>query len=106
MLANKESILVYRDAVDMRKSFNGLIALTRNVLHEDPLSDKLFVFYGKSGKVIKVLYWDRTGFVIYAKKLEVGKFKIYSENLKTPIKIGQLLQILDGIPLGIKQKIR
>ncbi len=39
----------------MRKSFNGLVSLTRNVQMEDPQSVKLFVFYGKSGNVLKVL---------------------------------------------------
>ena len=102
-LTGKEEILIYKEAVDMRKSFNGLVAITRNILKEDPLSDKLFVFYGKSGNVLKVLKWDRTGFIIFAKKLEVGRFRIYVENLKEPIKMRQLLQILDGIPLGIRK---
>jgi len=69
MLGIKDSteILVYKNPVDMRKSFTGLISLTRNVLKEEPQGEKLFVFYGKSKKILKVLYWDRTSFVIHAK---------------------------------------
>jgi len=70
-------ILAYRESVDMRKSFDGLIALTRNVLNEDPLSGSLFVFHNRRGNMVKILIWDRTGFVLYAKRLERGKFKIF-----------------------------
>lgn len=65
---------VYGRPVDMRKSFDGLYALTRQELGEDPLSGRLFVFINRRATHIKVLYWDRTGFCVWAKRLEQGRF--------------------------------
>ncbi len=58
----------------MRKSFDGLYALTRQALGCDPLSGELFVFINRRGTQMKVLYWDRTGFCVWAKRLEQGRF--------------------------------
>jgi len=60
--------------VDMRKSYDGLYALTRQELGQDPLSGRLFVFINRRATQIKVLYWDRTGFCVWAKRLEQGRF--------------------------------
>jgi len=65
---------LYGQPVDARKSFDGLYALTRNVLAQDPLSGNLFVFINRRATHIKVLYWDRTGFCIWNKRLEKGRF--------------------------------
>ncbi len=99
----EERILVYKHPVDMRKSFNGLVSLTRNVLKESPTDKVLFVFIGKDRKIVKILKWDRTGFVIYAKKLEIGRFKIFADEEKILINKRKLLQFLDGLPIGIKR---
>ena len=65
---------VYGRPVDMRKSYDGLYALTRQELDQDPLSGRLFVFINRRATQIKVLYWDRTGFCVWAKRLEQGRF--------------------------------
>lgn len=65
---------VYGQPVDMRKSFDGLYALARHVLGLDPLSGALFVFVNRRGSQLKVLYWDRSGFCIWSKRLERGRF--------------------------------
>lgn len=65
---------VYGRPADMRKSFDGLYALTRRELAQDPLSGRLFVFINRRATQMKVLYWDRTGFCIWAKRLEQGRF--------------------------------
>ncbi len=65
---------VYGQPVDMRKSFDGLYALTRRQLGADPLSGDLYVFINRRATQMKVLYWDRTGFCIWAKRLEQGRF--------------------------------
>ena len=65
---------VYGQPVDMRKSFDGLYALTRQRLDADPLSGDLYVFINRRATQIKVLYWDRTGFCLWAKRLEQGRF--------------------------------
>lgn len=65
---------VYGRPADMRKSYDGLYALTRQELGQDPLSGHLFVFINRRATQIKVLYWDRTGFCVWAKRLEQGRF--------------------------------
>ncbi|MDD5405283.1 MAG: IS66 family insertion sequence element accessory protein TnpB [Sulfuricella sp.] len=65
---------LYGQPVDMRKSFDGLYALTRHGLQQDPLSGHLFVFINRRATQMKVLYWDRTGFCLWAKRLESGRF--------------------------------
>ena len=59
---------------DMRKSFNGLCALVRNHLQLDPLSGAAFLFTNKSRNLIKILYFDSTGYWVVAKRLERGRF--------------------------------
>ena len=67
-------VQVYGRPTDMRKSFDGLYALTRQELGADPLSGHLFVFINRRATQMKVLYWDRTGFCVWAKRLEQGRF--------------------------------
>lgn len=74
----------------MRKSFDGLIGLTQNVLKEDPLSGDLYLFHNRRGNLVKILTWDRTGFVLYAKRLERGRFRINSNSGKNIITEQQL----------------
>jgi transposase len=67
-------VFLYGEPVDMRKSFTGLYALTKRELQRDPLSGHLFVFVNRRGDYLKCLYWDRTGFCLWAKRLERGRF--------------------------------
>ena len=69
-------ILLARGATDMRKSFTGLITLTEAVLRQDPASGHLFVFINRRRDMIKILYWDGTGFCIWYKRLSRGGFQI------------------------------
>jgi transposase len=63
-----------RGATDMRKSVDGLSAVTRQVLEHDPVSGHLFVFCNGRRDRIKILYWERTGFWLLHKRLERGTF--------------------------------
>jgi transposase len=65
---------VYGRPTDMRKSFDGLYALTRQELGLDPLSGQLFVFINRRATQIKVLYFDRSGLCVWSKRLEQGRF--------------------------------
>jgi transposase len=65
---------LYGQPVDMRKSFDGLYALARHGLRQDPLSGHLFVFVNRRGTQMKVLYFDRNGWCVWAKRLEAGRF--------------------------------
>lgn len=57
-------VFLCRDPVDMRKSFDGLSALVRNTLAQDPLSGHCFVFVNRLATQIRVMYWDRTGYPV------------------------------------------
>jgi transposase len=92
-------ILAYGEPVDMRKSFNGLVALVQNVLHEDPLSGCLYVFFNRRGNYLKLVTWDRTGYSLFAKKLEQGRFRLPSGDTKQEISERAFRLILDGIVL-------
>jgi transposase len=76
MLSFPQVLKVYLavEAVDCRKSFNGLYTLVFNELKEDPLSGSLFVFSNRARNRLKILYWDGTGLWVFAKRLEKGTF--------------------------------
>ncbi len=59
---------------DMRKGFTGLSALAETVLRGDPYSGHLFVFRGRRGDLIKVIWWDGQGACLFSKRLERGRF--------------------------------
>jgi len=98
-------ILAYSEPVDMRKSFNGLIAVVQSVLAEDALSDTLFVFFNRRGNYMKSITWDRTGFCLFAKRLERGRFRLPSGEAKQEISDRAFQLILDGIVLGRRRRI-
>lgn len=99
-------ILAYRSPIDMRKSFDGLIGVVKSRLGEDPVSDTLFVFVNRRGNYLKLLSWDRTGFLLLAKRLEQGRFQ-FPGDLETQTISEQVLKlILDGIVLGKRRAMR
>ena len=59
---------------DMRKGFNGLAALAQDVLKQDPFSGHLFVFRGRRGDLLKVIWFDGQGACLFSKRLEKGRF--------------------------------
>jgi transposase len=67
-------IFVALEPVDMRKSFNGLHAAVQTVLAQDILTGHVFVFTNRLKTRVKAIYWDGTGLVVYAKRLEKGTF--------------------------------
>lgn len=73
-LSSAVKVFVAVDACDMRKSFNGLQAIARDRLQEDPQSGALFLFTNKRRNRLKILYWDGTGLWVLNKRLEQGCF--------------------------------
>lgn len=69
------TVYLYRDVVDFRKSINGLVAIVEQEMALSPFADALFVFCNRSRDKIKLVYWDRTGFCLWYKRLEKDKFK-------------------------------
>lgn len=95
-------IFLYTEAVDLRKSFDGLSGLVSQAFPEENLlSGHLFLFLNRRRDRIKILHWDTDGLVIWYKRLEAGSFEIPStmENGGVELRPAQLAMILSGIDL-------
>jgi len=105
-------VFLARGATDMRKSFNGLVTLTEAVFRKDPASGHLFVFINRRRDMIKILYWDGTGFCIWYKRLASGGFQLPSlgstnSSADVELSASQLSLILEGIDLNsVRQRLR
>ena len=92
------------EAVDMRKSFDGLFGLVRDHLGQDPLSGHLFLFSNRSRTRLKALVWDGSGLWVCAKRLERGRFH-WPKPTAAPehsvvMKPEELAMLLGGLDLG------
>ena len=106
LFSDRYRYFIYRSACDMRKGYDGLSGLIRNEWKKDPLSGDVFIFLSKQRNKIKLLLWQKDGFVIYSKRLEKGTFELPKEN-NIEITAQQLQFILDGIYLSsIKKRMR
>ena len=101
-LPSSVKIFIYTQTTDMRCGFNKLSMLVESFMLKDPFSGHLFVFFNKVGDKCKILFWDRTGFIIWYKRLEEGTF----ERLQCPqgktslqVDVAKLTWILEGIDL-------
>ena len=85
---------------DMRRGFDGLASLTSSVIGENPLSGHLFVFRNRRGDRLKILYWDRDGLALWAKRLERGVFRFPTpQSHRVEVTPAELAAILEGIDL-------
>jgi len=75
MFVDVPAIYLHRDPVDFRKAVNGLALIVEQQMALSPFSEALFVFCNKAGDKVKVLYWDKTGFCLWYKRLEKDTFK-------------------------------
>lgn len=69
-----DAVYLHRAPVDMRKQMDGLSALVEGVMKQSPFSGALFVFINKRRDKLKILYWERNGYVIWYKRIEQEKF--------------------------------
>jgi len=100
-------VWLYTQPTDMRKSYDGLSALVKNTLHEDPASGHLFVFINRKRTQMKVLYFDRSGYCVWSKRLEQGRFQYRSTGAcKVALDWTQLKLILEGIELKNTRRYR
>lgn len=102
ILPSSVKVFLCTQPTDMRCSFNKLSMLAEHVMHQDPLTGHLFVFFNKGGDKCKILWWDRTGFAIWYKRLEEGTFeRVPSPDHATALEIdmAKLTWILEGIDL-------
>lgn len=91
-------IHIAHEPVDMRKSYDGLSGCVEQILGADPLSGHLFVFFNRRRTQVKILVWDRTGYCIYCKRLEQGRFAVPTTNVIADF--ARLLLVLEGIDLA------
>jgi len=103
-------IFLFEGAVDMRKGFEGLSALVRDKLAEDPTSGHLFVFTNAARNRLKILFWDGSGLWVCSKRLERGRFRWSSREdacgsgAKVRLCAAELSMLLDGLDFAQAQK--
>jgi transposase len=94
---------------DMRCGFDRLAELARSVTGQDPLSGHLFIFRGRGGDRLKILYWDRDGYALWYKRLEEGTFKLPrldGSGASVELRASELAMMLDGIDLKSIRRTR
>jgi transposase len=91
-------IWIAAGVTDMRRGFDGLAALVQTQLAADPFCGHLFVFRGRKGDRIKVLWWDGDGLCLFAKRLEDGHF-VWPQSTggRVELTAAQLSMLLEGI---------
>ena len=98
-------VWLYTEPTDMRKSFAGLSAMVKEKLSENPLSGQLFVFINRKRNYLKALYFDRSGYALWAKRLEQGQFHYRRDRAsctshKMSLNVIELKLILEGIDVS------
>ena len=97
-LPSNTSIWIAGGVTDMRRGFTGLSAVAQTVLEQNPYSGHVFVFRGKRGDLVKVLWWDGDGLCLFAKRLEHGRFVWpQADNGVVSLSRAQLAMLLEGI---------
>jgi len=105
MLMLPPSVRVYiaTAPADLRKSFDGLSALVAGSLGHDPLAGHLFVFRNRRGDQVRILFWDRTGYCLFAKRLARGRFhflwQVPQGATHVEVEAAELALLLEGIDL-------
>ena len=93
-------VFVATSPVDLRRGFDGLAALTREVLEQDPLSGHLFAFRNRRGDRLKVLFFASGGYCLFYKRLERGTFRMpQGDAARLEIDAGELGLLLEGVDL-------
>ena len=91
-------IWIAAGVTDLRRGFTGLSAMVQTKLEQDPFSGHVFVFRGRRGHLLKVLWWDGQGLCLFAKRLERGKFLWpKAESGVVGLTRAQLAMLLEGI---------
>jgi len=93
-------IWIAAGVTDMRRGFDGLSGQVQTVLQQQPFSGHVFVFRGRRGDIVKLLWWDGDGLCLFAKRLESGKFVwppiVDGQMVLTPAQLTLLLEAMDG----------
>jgi transposase len=97
-LPTATKVWIVAGVTDMRRGFDGLSSQVQTVLQQQPFSGHVFVFRGRRGDIVKLLWWDGDGLCLFAKRLERGRF-IWpkAENGTVHLSRAQLSMLLEGI---------
>lgn len=111
MLSLPSSVRIFFciEPCDMRRSFDGLERMVREIIETEPMNGHLFVFINKRRDRLKILHWDRTGYVIWYKLLERGTFEqlpVTADQRSVILSATDLMMILEGIDLGRSRRRR
>jgi len=113
MLTLPASVRIYvaAEPVDLRRGFDGLAAATRSLMGQNPMNGHLFVFVNRRRNRMKVLVWDRTGWLVLYKRLERGTFQLPSKpeagQRHVELDAGELGLMLEGLDLrGARRRAR
>jgi len=90
---------------DLRKQFDGIALLVEQTLRLEPRSGHLFVVFNRRGDQVRILFWDRHGYCLFAKRLERGRFRLPWRTGAAPpahveMEAAELALILEGIDLA------
>ncbi|NLY82072.1 MAG: IS66 family insertion sequence element accessory protein TnpB [Clostridiales bacterium] len=108
-LNENNSFFLRCEATDLRQGFNTLSGRIRNDSNLNPANGSVYVFVNKSRNTLKLLHWERGGFVIYHKRLESGRISneiFKNEALFTPLRWDELVLLLEGIPPKTRRRKR
>ena len=97
-------VYLHRDAVDFRKSINGLAALVEQAMGLDPFVAAVYVFRNRRADRIKILGWDRNGFWLLFKRLEQDRFAWPRQAAVATLSVEQLHWLLQGIDIEAMQR--
>ena len=102
---SKTRVWLAAGVTDMRRGFNTLAAQAEASLAEDPYSGHLFVFRGRRGDLLKIIWWDQQGACLFSKRLERGRFVWpAAKDGKVSMSASQLSMLLEGIDWRMPQK--
>jgi len=106
--AHGTRIWLATEATDMRCGFDRLAERVKAVIGQDPIGDSLFVFRSRRGDRLKILTWDRDGFILWYKRLESGVFKLprFDVGMRSiELRASELAMILDGIDMSKLKRV-
>ncbi len=107
-LAQSTRIWLAAEATDMRCGFDRLAERVQTVVGRSPLSGHLFVFRSRRGDRLKILLWDRDGYVLWYKRLETGVFKLPRVDAgvgSVELRASELAMLLDGIDMSKLKRV-
>src|SRR6187397_1770528 len=105
-LPSSTRVWIVAGHTDMRKGFDGLAALVQTALAENPFCGHVFVFRGRRGDILKVLWFDGQGLMLMSKRLEAGRFTDPSRLAGSGIAMSELIAWLEGIDLSRVRRLQ